>query len=67
MLEISKTEYRYIIKATGNFLDFKFPIMSIYYFYNLQRAGIVFEISEIIFVNDFYLETMTEKKFLNLK
>ena len=55
MLEIIKTEYRYIIKATGNFVDLKFSVMSIYYFYSLQRAGItVFEVFEIIFDSDFY-------------
>lgn len=42
--------------------------MNIYSFYNLQRAEIViFQDSEIIFADDFYLGVMTEKRFINLE
>lgn len=41
---------------------FKYFIMSIYYFYNPQRAGIfIFEVSEMTFANDFYLAIMAYK------
>lgn len=42
--------------------------MNIYGFYRLQRAEIViFQDSESVFANDFYLGVRTEKRFINLK
>lgn len=42
--------------------------MSFYFFYNIERAGIViFKASTILFANDFYLGVMLEKRFINLE